>query len=122
MSTQGVSSAKGSQLLRGILFAFMLLVMGVNAADAAECGPEVTAFEIVQISGADETPDPQPVQNEQQKHGVCPHGHCHSGNVAIAGNDSPGKTPDVISAKHHSYSEDYALSAHIARLKRPPRV
>ncbi len=122
MSCQGISSAKTSPLLRSMLFAFMLLIMGANAADAAECGPEITAFEVVQISSADETPDPQPVQNDQQNHGVCPHGHCHSGNMAIAGNDSSGKIPDVMLNKHHSYSEEYAPSAHIARLKRPPRV
>jgi len=109
-------------LLRSILLAFMLLIMGANAADAAECGPEVAALEMVQISGVDETPDSQPTQNDQQKHSVCPHGHCHNGNMAIAGNGSPSKIPDVMQSKHRSYSEEYALSAHTSRLKRPPRA
>ena len=122
MTLRNTLLSEGSILLRSVLLAFMLLIVGTNAADAAECGPEVTGVELVQISDADETPDQQPAPDDQQKHSVCPHGHCHNGNLAVADNDSSEQTLGVMRSRHHSHSEEYALSAHISRLKRPPRA
>jgi hypothetical protein len=122
MITRNLSQSKGSALLRSMALAFMLLVMGMNVADAAECAPDTSPSEITEIAASSETSDKIPAPEEQSKHGVCPHGHCHNGSVTAVRAVNYDMSAELTNASFHGEADQFALSAHIARLKRPPRA
>ena len=122
MITRSLSLSNGSTLLRGMVLIFMLLVMGMNVADAAECAPDAPQSEISEIAAGSETSDEIPTPEEQSKHGVCPHGHCHNGSVTPVGEANHDNSAILTNAKFDGEAEQFALSAHSARLKRPPRA
>ena len=122
MISQSLSLSKGSALLRGMALAFMFLVMGMNVADAAECAPDASYSEYTEIAAGSETSDKIPAPEEQGKHGVCPHGHCHNGSVTAARAVNYDTSASLTNARFSSNADQFALSAHSSRLKRPPRV
>ncbi len=122
MIARSLSLSKGSALLRSMAMVFMLLVMGMNVADAAECAPEASHSEITEIAAGSETSDKIPAPEEQNKHGVCPHGHCHNGSVTAARVVNYDMSASLTNTSFHGEADQFALSAHSARLKRPPRA
>jgi hypothetical protein len=102
--------------------AFMLLVMGVNVADAAECTPDASESEVTGMANGTQTSDNIPAPEERSKLGVCPHGHCHNGSVTAARAVDCDMPAGLTNARFHGEIDQFALSARSSRLKRPPRV
>lgn len=122
MIARSRSLSKGSALLRGMALALMILVMGMNVADAAECAPDASQSENIQTAAGSETSSEIPAPEEQSKHGVCPHGHCHNGSVTAARVVNYDMSASLTNTSFPGEADQFALSAHSARLKRPPRA
>ena len=122
MITRSLSLSKGSALLRGMALAFMLLIMGMNVADAAECAPDAAQSEVSEMAVGPQTSDSIPAPEEQNNHGVCPHGHCHNGSVTATRVANCDTSASLTNDSFHDEADQFALSAHISRLKRPPRA
>ena len=109
-------------MIRGMALAFMLLVMGMNVADAAECAPDASESEVTEMANGTQTSDNIPAPEERSKLGVCPHGHCHNGSVTAARAVDCDMPAGLTNARFHGEIDQFALSARSSRLKRPPRV
>jgi len=121
MTMISLTFLRTSAFFRGLLLVLAFMMLGTTVADAAECGTEFQNSEIsmsvLDEGSSNQTPD----QNIPENHGVCQHGHCHHGNMVTAGISGSDLSERVESDPHHNVDQ-WLLSAHTSRLKRPPRA
>ena len=121
MTERSGITRKTSGLFRLMAVLLVLIMSSMTVAEAAECASEPQNAELMLISDAGHS-DEAPSDNDAGKHGICPHGHCHNGSVTterLLGFDG---SVNLVSSSFSSNADQFALSAHSARLKRPPRV
>ena len=121
MNQRSGIKGKTSGLFRLMAVLLVLIMSSMTVAEAAECASETQAVELISISDTGHS-DEAPSQEDAGKHGICPHGHCHSGSVAAARLLGLDGLVDRASSGFSSNADQFALSAHSSRLKRPPRV
>jgi len=121
MTASNITFSRTSALFRGFLLVLALMMLGTTVADAAECGSEFQNSEISATALDAGSSNPTPDQNIPESHGVCQHGHCHHGNMATAGISGSDLSERLVSDPHHNIDQ-WVLSAHVSRLKRPPRA
>lgn len=121
MHERGSNDRRISRLFRLMAMLLVFVVSSVTVAEAAECVTEPQTAELMLVSDAG-TPDEAPSQDDAGDHGICPHGHCHNGSATAARVMGFDGSADLLNSSFSGNADQFALSAHSSRLKRPPRV
>ena len=121
MHERGSNNRSISGLFRLMALLLVLVMSSMTVAEAAECVGEPQTAELMLVSDAG-TPDEAPSQKDAGDHGICPHGHCHNGSATAARVLGFQGSVDLVNSSFSGNADQFALSAHSSRLKRPPRV
>ena len=112
-----VAKPRKHWLVTALVALFAVLFVLVPVADAAACGSELSPPHTM---ASVETPS-SPPSNSPSGHGLCVHGHCHHGGVALPHPLGPELEREAVVAPELPFGAAPLASHAPGGLKRPPR-